>query len=44
MTAIIVQFKSPTNLKRPSSPSSEGAAEKRAKTDQSESNVDKTTV
>lgn len=41
MTAIIVQFKS-SNLKRPLSPSSEGVAEKMAKTDQSESNVDTT--
>lgn len=39
MTAIIVQF----NSKRPLSPSSEGVSEKKAKTDQSGSNVDATT-
>lgn len=38
MTAIIVQFKS-VNLKRPLSPSMVGVTEKRAKTDECESNV-----
>lgn len=43
MTAIIIQFNNTSNnLKRPLSPSSEVLAEKRAKTDQSESNVDTT--
>lgn len=39
MTAIIVQFKS-GSLKRPLSPSAEGVSEKRAKTDECESNVE----